>query len=235
MANGRRTVSDIFTRVQRTFGDEANIQVNLEDVIRWINDACSEVVMQHENLLKSTTVVNSVAFEQDINLPEDVYTLNSVSYRATAVTTEPMYALEWKSNQEMDYLFPGWRTTTNHGSNAYPFGTPQYFTRGELSTVGDSPATLSLFPIPDIGYANSVILDYNRYALDVVDVDDAIDLPAYYHGYVEHFCMMKAYEKDEDWNAVDRKAQLVQSTIDFNNTKEQWFGQATYPVVSSEY
>jgi hypothetical protein len=47
--------------------------------------------------------------------------------------------------------------------------------------------------------------------------------------------MMKAYEMDEDWDSADRKAQLIQSTIDFNNSREGWFGRETYPVVSTNY
>lgn len=235
MANGRRSVNDIFTRVQRTFGDEANIQVTIEDVIRWINDAQLEVVMQHENLLRTTDYLGTTAGRQQYQLPDNCYTINSIFYRDSEdENAVAMYPLQYKTPHDMDQEFPGWRASLTDAETAFGRGTPAYFSRLSSSPSG-AAEYLNIFPVPEHTFSNNLVIDYNRYAEDVEDANSAIDLPIYYHGYVEHFCMMKAYEKDEDWGAVDRKAQLVQSTLDFNNAKEQWFGQETYPVISSEF
>ena len=62
-------VGDVLTRVRRTFGDEAGIQITQDDVIRWINDAQREAVMQNEGLLQKVGYVASTADTQEYTLP----------------------------------------------------------------------------------------------------------------------------------------------------------------------
>lgn len=209
------SVTDIFTRVQRTFGDESAVQVTEEDIIRWINDAQREVVMQHEGLLTKEDFLSSVAGTNEYNMPSDVFTLTHVSYRDG--DTQPFYPLIFITKTALNEYAPGW-------DGAPHTGYPKLFSK-------DQNGKIILYPTPDKTATDNIKLEYSRYPVDLTDSNDAIDLPAYYHSYVEHFCMMKAYEKDEDWESVDKKAALVQSTIDFNNNRESWFGRETYPSV----
>lgn len=222
MGTGILSVNDIVTRVQRTFGDESAVQVQVDDILRWINDACREVVMQHENLLQGQAFLDSVDSQQSYDPPFDCFTINAIYYRDNPNTAASYYALRFLSRPELDQLADGWQ------GNDYGTGVPQVYTRGENNSI-------LLFPIPDSGYPSAIKVVYARYANDVTSTSDPIDLPPYYHSYVEHFCMMKAYEMDEDWESADHKAQLVQSTIDFNNNREQWFGRETYPTISTNW
>lgn len=211
------TVSDIFVRVQRAFGDESGVQVTEEDCLRWINDAQREVVMQHAGLLMKEGFIDTESGTAEYTLPTDCFTLNFVGYRDS--TTSSYYSLRWLPESAMNQYANGW--DGNDFSAAYP----QVYMK-------DTNDKIILFPRPDRSVASGIKLTYARYPIDLTDAEDAIDLPFYYHSYVEHFCMMKAYEKDEDWESADRKAQLVQSTIDFNNHRESWFGRETYPSVT---
>lgn len=222
-ANGKLTVTEIVTRVQRAFGDESAVQVTEADIIRWINDACREAVMQHENLLQTMAVIDSVVSQTDYDLPADCLTVNSVLFRNSADANASYYDLRYFSQTRMNRQVDGWQ------GNDYGTGTPAVFTRGVVE------GKFSVFPAPDAAYVGGIKIIYARYAADVNTNADPIDLPAYYHPYVEHFCMMKAYEMDEDWESADRKAQLIQSTLSFNNNRESWFGQETYPVITTDY
>lgn len=222
MGDGILSVSDIVIRVQRSFGDESAVQVTTDDILRWINDACKEVVMQHENLLQTNGFMDSVVGQQAFDLPADCFSLNAVYYRDNTDESASYYALRFLARPELDQLADGWQ------GNDYGTGVPQVYSRGPNGE-------LLLFPAPDTVYTNAIKLVYARYANKVVTTSDPIDLPPYYHSYVEHFCMMKAYEMDEDWESADHKAQLVQSTIDFNNGREQWFGRETYPTISTSW
>lgn len=218
MANGKLSVSDVVTRVQRTFGDESAVQVTQADIIRWINDAQREVVMQHENLLQTSAALDSVVGQYEYPLPADCLTVNSVLFRNSTDANASFYTLRFMGPTEMTSLADGWRGTD------YGTGVPQVFTRSDSGKF-------AIFPAPQTALVGAIKIIYARYAVDVVDTNSNIDLPAYYHSYVEHFCMMKAYEMDEDWDSADRKAQLIQSTIDFNNGRDGWFGHETYPSV----
>lgn len=210
------TVSDIFTRVQRTFGDEAAVQVTEADCIRWINDAQREVAMQHENLLMTEGFITTVAGTAEYSLPADCFTVVHVAYKDASQGS--YYPLRFLPKAAMNAYAAGWDGTD------YSAGYPQVFTK-------DTNSKIILFPRPDASVTNGVKIDYARYPVDLTSSASAIDLPHYYHSYVEHFCMMKAYEKDEDWEAAQAKAQLAQSTMDFNNARESWFGRETYPAV----
>jgi len=230
VTNGRYTLSDIITRVQRAFGDMAQVQVTQADVIRWVNDACREVAMQHENLLQATTTIASVAGQQSYDSPDDCLAVNSVFFRQSDDTNASYYALRFVAQAQLNQEINGWQGGSNGGD--YGTGIPQYFARGINASAGSDP-TFLIFPAPNASRADAIKITYSRYPADVQELADVIDLPAYYMTYVNEYCMMKAYEMDEDWAAVDRKAAIVQSTLDFNNNREQWFGHETYPVVTT--
>jgi hypothetical protein len=212
------TVTDIFVRVVRTFGDEAAVQVEFADVIRWINDAQREAVMQHEGLLTTDLLMSTVAGQAEYVIPDDIFALSSISFRPTP--SDSYYPLRWIPLSMLNEMADGW------DGPAFGSGTPQVFTK-------DTGSTFTLIPTPSTTISNAMRILYSRYPNDVIDDTSTIDLPPYYHSYVEHFCMMKAYEKDEDWESADRKAQLIQSTLDFNNNRESWFGRETYPTITT--
>lgn len=222
MANGILTIQNIIDRVTRLFGDESAVQITSDDIIRWINDACREAVMQHENLLQTSGAVDSVVGQELYTPPADCFTINAIMYRNSDDVNASYYSLRFMSPAQMTQFMDGWR-----GSD-YGNSVPQIYTRSD-------DGKFAVFPAPDTARVGAFKVIYARYAHDVVNVGDAIDLPAYYHSYVEHFCMMKAYELDEDWASVQQKAQLVQSTLNFNNNREAWFGRETYPTVTTNY
>lgn len=206
-------VGDIFKRVQRTFGDEANVQVTEADVVRWINDAQREAVMQNEKLLVSEGTLPTVAGTSTYDFPDNMFSLHHV-YGTT--DGETFYVLRYLSLAQLNEYQDGWRNGAT--------GSPAAYTR-------IIEGQLTLIPVPEQSLAEGIKLVYSRYPTDVSNSSSELDLPAYLHGYVEHYCMMKAYEMDEDWEASDRKAAILQKTLDFNNNRETW-DRDTYPSVS---
>jgi hypothetical protein len=222
MPNGLYTVADIMQRVRRSFGDEAAVQVEDQDILNWINDACREIVMQHENLLQTSGVIDSVAGQEFYTPPADCFTINLIMYRNSSDANASYYALRYVNSAQMTQWADGWR------GNDYGTGVPKFFTRAD-------DGKFAIFPAPDSSLIGAIKVVYARYAADVVNSASVIDLPAYYHSTVDHFCMMKAYELDEDWPSADRKAQLMQSTLNFNTGREAWFGRDTYPTITTNY
>lgn len=209
------SAQDVLTRVQRQFGDEASVQIIQADVIRWINDCQREIVMQHENLLQAQTTVNTVVNTNAYTLPTNLLSIQLVE--GIDSINSGYFALRYLSSEGIQQFAP----------NTTDTGTPVYYTRG--STEGQ----LVVYPTPDTSIASGLRITYSRYSTDIVGINDAIDLPEYYHQLVVEYCLMKAYEMDENWEAADRKAQYVQSTADFNNNREGWFGHDKYPSITT--
>jgi hypothetical protein len=206
------SVADILTRVQRQFGDEAGVQVTQADVIRWINDAQREIVMQHEGLYETTATASTVAGTAEVALPADNISLQEVLYMGAG---------------DSSYFNLRYVTADEHASMYFDLGSgdPVYYIRSSNGYV-------TLLPTPDSSLTDSIKFVYNRYSQDVAAVGDALDVPEYYHQVILEYCLMKAYEMDENWEAADRKSQYVQSTIDFNNGRGSWLEHKTYPIVS---
>lgn len=212
-------VADIQIRVKRQFGDESGVQVTDDDILRWINDAQREAVMQHENLLQAAAVMPSIEGQSSYPLPDDLFTLQSISYKG--LTDTSYYALRFTAPVALDSLVPGW-----DGSAAGSPSYPTFYARSRYEGLFD------VWPAPDSSLNDAFKIVYSRYANVLTNSSNPIDLPVYYHQWVLEYCLMKAYEMDEDWEAAAQKAAYVQSTLSFNNTRESWFGQEKYPVVS---
>lgn len=213
------TVSDIFDRVKRQFGDESGVQFSEGDLIRWINDGQREAVMQNEGLLMKIDYLDSVADQKEYTLPEDCFTLHHVDVKDGSSAV--YYSVKWLGLKQFSEFLDGWDGAT---INAYP----QVYTNQQEDK-------LLLFPAPGTDVISGIKLTYSRYPTDVVDSTSAIDLPAYFHPYLVNFCLMQAYELDEDWESVAQKAQQVQGDLDFNNNRQFWFGRDSYPTVSTNY
>lgn len=213
------TFSDVFVRVQRTFGDEAAVQVTEADVIRWVNDAQREAVMQNEGLLPKVGFLDSVIGQDDYTLPTDLFTLHHVYFKES--DTSSFFALKWLTKFEFSQMIDGW------DGNEYSSGFPQVYTTENSKLI--------LFPKPQTAVTGAIKLDYSRYPVAVADNNDPIDLPPYLHTYVVNFCLMQAYEMDEDWESADKKAQQVQGDLNFNNNRQAWFGRESYPSVATTW
>jgi hypothetical protein len=210
------TVTDVLTRVRRTFGDESSAQVTQSDVIRWINDAQREAVMQNEGLLQKVGNVSSVAGTTQYAIPTDLFTLSHLYYRESA--TSAYYIMKWMSLKDFSEYVDGW-----DGSSFQ--GVPLIYTQ-------ETNTTFTVFPKPEASVANGFKLIYSRYATDVVDTASTIDLPDFLGTYVVNYCLMQAYEMDEDWESAEKKAQQIQGDLDFNNNRKFWFGRDAYPTIN---
>ena len=209
------TVGDVVTRVQRQFGDESGVQVTNADIIRWINDCARETVSQHENLFQNFATTVAVVNQMDYALASNLITIQSISYKD--VGQNSFYPLRWVAPKEMSEYFAGWDGTD------YPSDVPLVFTRSTASGF------FTVFPAPQSAGTFKVV--GSAYSTNIDDVNDVLPLPEYYHQMVLEYCLMKAYEMDEDWEAADKKAAYVQSTLDFHNNHEAWFGRETYPSI----
>lgn len=215
-------ITDVISRIKRQFGDESGVQVTDDDVIRWINDAQNEAVTQLPFLLKETTTFGSVADQQTYSLPVNLADIEVMKFKSSGM--DSFYNLRGVPSKNLNEYIDTWEGTDFSGD-------PLYYTKGSEN------GSIRVFPVPD-NALGLFKLDYGRYPTDVVSAGSTIDLPIYFHPYVVEFCLMKAYEMDEEWEAADRKAAYVQSTLDANAHRDNDVSKEVYPSViptSSDY
>jgi len=214
------TVSDIFTRVQRTFGDEAAVQVTLDDVLNWINDSQKEACNQIPKLLPKVAYLDTVQDQIRYDFPSDLFTLSEVYYQDSNLLS--YFQLKFFTLFEFSQWADGWDGTT------YASAQPAIYTREANELI--------VFPAPRESAEDGLKLHYARYPVLVTADTDPIDLPEYLDQYLLDFCMNRAYEMDEDWSSADRMANRIQTALNDNKTTpEQRHNQSTYASMNTAW
>lgn len=169
--------SDVITRVQRQFGDEASVQINEEDIIRWINDAVIEICTQND-LKQATGTMNSVIGTNSYDFPSDLLSVRTIYYDSTRLKF-------FKRTEYDEYI-------NEQDPKEEQTGTPWLFTRwGSQFTV---------YPKPDA--VKQIKLLYLQQPFEVVIDTDDVPLPDMYLTRVTEYCLQQAYQTDEDWEAA---------------------------------
>ncbi len=209
-------VSDVITRVRRTFGDEAAVQVTDDDIIRWINDAQIEVIKHNEGALQKSDLLDLVANQSTYTMPTDLMILQTLRFKYSDM--QSFARLKYMSMQEFDELIDGWDSTL------FGTGSPKYFTMSEGRAI--------LFPTPDKSNVDGLKVLYNQKPTDVNDSGDALALPLIYHNTVVKYCMWQASLLDEDHEpAMMYKSDFTDDT-NLLITRETTEATATYKTIT---
>ena len=184
-------------QVTRQFGDEANVQINNTDIIRWINMGLVEISRTNRVWEKTAMILSAIPdFSGDgfidvgqyiIPLPNDCVMLQAVRYGGLIL---PGFDFE--------------QLVTQVNGNMSIVGTPScyYIWAGGIS----------LYPHPDTAGVN-IMIYYRGTPPFVSSLADTIPLPDKYFDTLEAFVMSKAYELDEDWQAQGTKKAIFDSGV----------------------
>lgn len=208
-------VQDVVTRIKRTFGDEAGVQVTDQDIIRWINDAQEKIVLENEGLMETTGSADTVEGQAEYDVPADMSVLRSLAYRG--------YRLKYMSFAEFNEYIDGFAAPDNVAP--YGPGIPEIF------MVWDGK--IRLFPKPNESLTSGLTIYYIRHPQSVGNLADALTVPLQYHNAVVKFCLKEAYELDEDYS----KAQAVKTDFENDvmklNDRNKWVSQEYYPRITT--
>lgn len=200
-------VSDVVTRVQRQFGDEASVQINSDDVIRYINDAAKEIAVQND-LGAAVANMSSVANQNLYTLPADALALRSVYY--------DNLKLDFYERTEYDAY------VNTNDPNETAVGTPILYTRH----VND----ILLYPKPES--VKTIKLWYFQRPIEVTATTDSLPFPVEYHLRIVEYCLQQAYQTDEDWDAADRMQSQFSDGMTRLKQLESSSDEEFYPVIT---
>jgi uncharacterized protein DUF6682 len=202
-------VSDILTRVQRAFGDESNAQIDSNDVLRWVNDAQSEIARQKQ-LLQVTTTVTVSNGVGNYAVPTNILQMRSVRYDGVVLRNISL--------QEAEELVPSY----DAGAALIGSGTPtHYWIWGGF---------VYLYPIPS--NSTSVLkMYYTRIPVQVTLTSDTPELPVQYHPRIVEYCLAQAYELDS--NPAQQNFKMGQFTAGVQATDmDSYVARGVYPSIT---
>lgn len=203
-------VQDIMTRLKRTFGDEAGVQILDADIFRWINDAQREIAYQNDALQTKGTS-STVVGQQSYNLPADCLTLKSL----------------WVNGFLVDM-----KSMTQAEEDIIALGTPNTLQQGQPQFYWIWANQINFYPVPDSNGTNNIVIFYNRSAVQVTASTDSLDLSETYHNAIMQYVLAQAYELDEDWTASSAKTQQFNSSLNDLSENETWNGRRVYPTIT---
>ena len=203
-------MQDVVTRVKRTFGDEAGVQISDADIIRWINDAQQEIALNNEQLMQATASASAVQNQMDYDVPADFSILKFLKYKG--------YRLKHMSFQEFNEYIDGYSEESTYGP-----GIPEIFMVWE--------GLITVFPKPQENLTDAFKIYYIKTPAPISTLADDLSLPLVYHNPIVNFCLKQAYELDEDYQKASIKQQEFSDTTMKLNDREKV--QDYYPRITT--
>lgn len=203
-------VSEIATRVKRQFGDEAGVQIEDADIIRWVNDIQKDIASS-QSILETSATTSIVSGTDTYALPTDIQDLVSIWF--DGVKLEPMSMREAEE------------TIMNIGNlSTQPTG------KSQICWVWAEQ--LHVWPVPNSNITGGLKVFYSRFPIEVTSINDTPELESKYHNIIVNYCLQKAYELDEDWQASQTKASQVTGDLSSLANDEKWTIKGTYPTIT---
>lgn len=202
-------VQDVADRVFQQFGDDAEVQINIVDVERWINDAVKHISVAND-LMQATGLLSSVAGTNTYNFPSDMLSLNSMYYDDVR--------LKYMKRSEYDEY------VNASDPSEVQSGTPLLYTRWGTQFL--------LYPRPDTAITDGIKLLYIQRQPDVTDSSDTVPLPVEYHPEIVKYCLQQAYQTDEDWDAATQMSDQFTDGIDRLKEQQTFQDRQAYPTLT---
>lgn len=208
-----KLVSDLIKDVTVQFGDEANIQINNSDIIRWANSAQREILISNRILRTTGTT--------DITAGVSEYTLDGLNVVAI---------------QSIHYL--GRKLVNRSFNDAEEFiqkNDPLKTATGDPSMWFEWGGTINLYPTPTVDAVAGLIVYYIKEPDKLISSTDILSVPDSYYESVLEFVLMKAYESDDDAASVQAKLGQFNQRLSVLSEQETSPAQDTYPLISIRY
>lgn len=200
-------VSEVSTRVKIQFGDESGVQIDDNRIIGWINDALREFAVQNK-LFQTRAVVTMTPGLQAYLLPDNLLRLHSVKIDYKNLTE--------KSIVEIDEVIETADNPSNTSDTAYYYWI-----------YGDS---INLYPIPT--NPSQLMIYYSKIPDEITDVTSTLPIAEEYRSRLVEYCLVQAYELDENFQAAQLKDQQVRTGLQDMRDAQQAPNDAIYPSIT---
>lgn len=203
-----RKVGEVITDVTRKFGDEAGIELENEDIVRWINDAM-DVIVARNTVLKARVKLTTQAGKNDYPLGQyNIQEIETVHYNGLRLPVMPFAEAEEKLFSADDY--------------ADEPGDPV------LWYLWDG--TLLLWPVPQGDGLLEIFFSAKPQHV-TLNTSMVIPFPDKYYQAIVLYVLQQAREMGEDWQAAQAAQQQFDTTLSNFGEDDRTEQNITYPVV----
>lgn len=179
-------VGDIKRRVVRRFGDASNIMITSADIYDWVNDGMFEICRQTACLTTPVTGAASTYSADGVALPANFIRTIRVTYTMGG----EVIPLQFSSIDELDNIGVSGNQIKD---------VPRLYYHSE--------SKLYLYPAPTATDANVVRHLYARNPTLVTSDVDVPGIPEMFHPDLVTFCLMRGYERDQNYRAMNAMQQ----------------------------
>lgn len=203
-----KTFGTLVQDIRRTFGDEAGVQLDNEDIKRWANAAQMEIVNNNKAVKAKSTLPTAVG-TGDYTFPDvKIQQIESLHFDNVRLESLPFAEAE--------------RIIISSDPQGVQQGTPSFWYEWD--------GTLSLWPKPDA--VKNLTLYYTAYPDDLTgSTAQLLSVPDKFYNAIVDFCLAKAYEMDEDLNASQMAEQRFRAALENQMEDERQGQNMTYPVI----
>lgn len=204
-----RTVQDVIDDVKRTFGDEANVQVSDNDIIRWINSAQREIITQNP-ILRAVATSDITGGVSEYALSElNILSIQSIQYKG-----RKLQAMSFQEAEE--YIM---ENDPDKVSTGFPIIWYEW------------AGTINLWPVPQDTIVGGLKVYYVKMP-DNIGQEHDLQVPDLYYENIVQFVLSKAYELDEDTENSNFKIGQFNERMNTLAEKESTFQNDTYPRIT---
>lgn len=201
-------VSEVVTRVQRQFGDEASVQVEESDIIRWINDGLREIATQNDIGQTTSLLAGSIGVS-NYSVPDNMMSMRTLYWNKAR--------MEFMAKSEYDQYI----NATDPTETAT--GDPLIWTKWAGQFI--------VYPKPDS--VKDFRLEYLSKPGEVFAGGDNLPIPSEYYNRVVEYCLQQAYQTDEDWDAASQMgSQFADGLTRLQNKGEEADSVEYYPTIT---
>lgn len=203
-----RLVSEVIKAVQRQFGDESGVQLENDDIIRWINDA-QDVIVAKNKVLKAKSSTTAVVGQAAYTFPSDnIHQIESIHYNGYRVPN-----MSFPEAEEQIFR-----------------ADPTALSLGDPILWYEWAGTFTFWPAPDA--ENTIDLYYTQRPTPVTLITEVLSVPDKYYQDVVRYCMQQAYEMDEDMANSQAKGQQFDASLNEKSEEERTAQNMTYDVIT---
>lgn len=204
-----KTGNDVADDVKRIFGDEALVELQSNDLLRWTNAAQSEIASSH-------TVLRGRA-SHDLVAGQSLYTIPLsapiAQIQGVHVDGKPLKGVSFQNAQETILQ-----------------SDPELKASGEPKIWYEWDGDLYIYPAPEASTENGLELFYLAYPTSLTTLSETLGVPDRFYNQIVDYVLAQAYRLDENWQATAYQDARFRDSMNRHLAKEDITDSQFYPT-----